>query len=310
MAIAIGFLGMLVIVRPGGVGFRPATLLILVAALAYAVMMLLARWMTRPERPHESSSSFVFYMLAGQAAVGWLVAAGAWRTPDAWAMAQMAAMGVFAILGNYGLAEAFRTAPVAIVAPFEYTGVIWAVAAGRARLRGHPARDVLGGHRHHRRRRPVHAARGGGESRMPVAAPSGRRSLTVRVSSFRGGRRREEGDRHGRAQLDGLAGRGQAPGRGIDGEDDDLVRPLIAGEQPAASRVDAEAARGTPAGRDVLDEREPAAGRVAREHRDVVRATLGRVDEAAARVDEDLGSAVRGGDRPLPRAGPTRSGTR
>lgn len=130
IAIVVGFLGMLVIVKPGGPGFRPATLLILVAALAYAVMMLLARWMTRPARPHESSSSFVFYMLAGQAVVGWLVAAPAWRTPDASGLMQMAAMGVVAILGNYGLAEAFRTAPVAVVAPFEYTGVIWAVLLG------------------------------------------------------------------------------------------------------------------------------------------------------------------------------------
>jgi drug/metabolite transporter (DMT)-like permease len=130
LAIAVGFLGMLVVVRPGGANFRPASLLILVAALAYGMMMLLARWMTRPERPHESSSSFVFYMLAGQLAIGWLVAPHTWRTPDAWAMAQMAAMGVFAILGNYGLAEAFRTAPVATVAPLEYTGVIWAVVLG------------------------------------------------------------------------------------------------------------------------------------------------------------------------------------
>jgi drug/metabolite transporter (DMT)-like permease len=130
IAIAVGFLGMLVIVKPGGPGFRPATLLILAAALAYAVMMLLARWMTRPERPHEHSSSFVFYMLAGQAVVGWLVAAPTWHTPDQSGLVQMAAMGVFAILGNYGLAEAFRTAPVAVVAPFEYTGVIWAVLLG------------------------------------------------------------------------------------------------------------------------------------------------------------------------------------
>jgi drug/metabolite transporter (DMT)-like permease len=102
----------------------------MVSGLAYAVMMVLARWMTRPERPPESTSAFVFYMLAGQAAAGWLIAAGRWRTPDAGALAEMSAMGVFAILGNYGLAQAFRIAPVATVAPFEYTGLIWAVVLG------------------------------------------------------------------------------------------------------------------------------------------------------------------------------------
>jgi drug/metabolite transporter (DMT)-like permease len=37
---------------------------------------------------------------------------------------------VLGILGNYGLAEAFRSAPVATVAPFEYTGLIWASLFG------------------------------------------------------------------------------------------------------------------------------------------------------------------------------------
>lgn len=130
VAIAVGFLGMLLIVRPGASGVQPAALLVLLAGLAYASMMVLTRWMTRPERPHESSTAFVFYMLLGQAAAGWVVAAGRWRTPDGPAFAEMAAMGVLGILGNYGLAQAFRKAPVAVVAPFEYTGLIWAVALG------------------------------------------------------------------------------------------------------------------------------------------------------------------------------------
>ncbi|HET8646165.1 MAG TPA: DMT family transporter [Vicinamibacteria bacterium] len=130
LAIVVGFLGMLLIVRPGASGVRPAALLVFVSGLAYALMMVLTRWMTRPQKPHESSAAFVFYMLLGQAAAGWLVAAGRWRTPDRAALAEMAAMGVLGILGNYGLAQAFRQAPVAVVAPFEYTGLIWAVALG------------------------------------------------------------------------------------------------------------------------------------------------------------------------------------
>ena len=130
LAIGIGFLGMLVIVRPGASGFHPAALLVVVCSVAYASMMILTRWMTRPHRPAESNSAFVFYMLAGQAAVGWLVTSTRWRTPDLPALAEMAGMGVLGILGNYGLAQAFRVAPVATVAPFEYTGLIWAVALG------------------------------------------------------------------------------------------------------------------------------------------------------------------------------------
>jgi drug/metabolite transporter (DMT)-like permease len=130
LAIAVGFLGMLVIVRPGASGFHPAALLVLVCSLAYAGLMILTRWMTRPHRPAETNSAFVFYMLAGQAAVGWLVTLTRWRTPDASALLEMAGMGVLGIIGNFGLAQAFRVAPVATVAPFEYTGLIWAVVLG------------------------------------------------------------------------------------------------------------------------------------------------------------------------------------
>jgi len=130
LAIAVGFLGMLVIVRPGASGFHPAALLVVVCSFAYASLMVLTRWMTRPHRPADPNLTFVFYMLAGQATVGWLVAATRWRTPDPPALAEMAGMGVLGIIGNYGLAEAFRVAPVATVAPFEYTGLIWAVVLG------------------------------------------------------------------------------------------------------------------------------------------------------------------------------------
>ena len=244
-------------------------------------MMLLARWMTRPERPHEHSSSFVFYMLAGQAAVGWLVAAPTWRTPDGRALAQMAAMGVFAILGNYGLAEAFRTAPVAVVAPFEYTGVIWAVLLGALGLRGDPGADVLGGRRHHHRRRPLHAAPEGALlGRGPRSRPEARKKVTETGAP---------------SSMGGPA---------------EVRRPVLASMAktttwsdrwlPATSQrpagIDAEPARRLPAGGDVLDQGQLAAGRVAREHRDVVRAALRRVDEAAARVGEDLRPAVGGGD--------------
>ena len=130
LAIGVGFLGMLLVVRPGGAGVQPAALLVLVSGVAYSFMMVLARAMTRPGKPHENTFSFVFYMLVGQAAAGWLVALPAWRSPDAVALAEMCAMGVLGILGNYGLAEAFRSAPVATVAPFEYTGLIWASLYG------------------------------------------------------------------------------------------------------------------------------------------------------------------------------------
>jgi drug/metabolite transporter (DMT)-like permease len=130
LAIAVGFVGMLIIVRPGASGFHPAALLVVVCSVAYASLMVATRWMSRPHRPPETNSAFVFYMLAGQATAGWLVTATRWQTPEAAHLLEMVGMGLLGIIGNYGLSQAFRLAPVATVAPFEYTGLIWAVVLG------------------------------------------------------------------------------------------------------------------------------------------------------------------------------------
>jgi drug/metabolite transporter (DMT)-like permease len=131
VAITLGFLGMLVIVRPTSASFQPAALLVLVTSVAYATLMFMTRWMSRPAQPPESTGSFVFYMLLGQGAAGWLVMLGTpWETPSPRALLQISGMGVLAIAGNYGIAEAFRRTRAAVVAPLEYTGLIWAVALG------------------------------------------------------------------------------------------------------------------------------------------------------------------------------------
>jgi drug/metabolite transporter (DMT)-like permease len=130
IAILVGFLGMLIIVRPTRSGLQPAAALVLIAGVAYAVIMVLARWMTRPGRPHEDTQSFVFYMLLGQAIIGGVVAIPTWRPLTGGALVEMTAMALCALAGNYGLATAFRRAPVAVVAPFEYTGLIWALLFG------------------------------------------------------------------------------------------------------------------------------------------------------------------------------------
>ena len=130
LAIVVGFIGMLIIVRPSGGGLQPAAVLVLISGVAYAVIMVLARWMTRPGKPHEETDSFVFYMLAGQAVIGWIVASTAWRPITGLAWLELTGMALCAIAGNYGLVTAFRKAPVAIVAPFEYTGLVWALLFG------------------------------------------------------------------------------------------------------------------------------------------------------------------------------------
>jgi drug/metabolite transporter (DMT)-like permease len=130
VAITVGFIGMLLIVRPTGEGFRPAALLVIAASFSYALLMILTRWMHRRATGLEPTFNFVFYAFAVQAFTGWLVAPFVWQTMTPRAMGLLGLMGALALVGHIGITLAFRYAPASVVAPFEYTALVWATILG------------------------------------------------------------------------------------------------------------------------------------------------------------------------------------
>ncbi|MBL8200157.1 MAG: DMT family transporter [Chromatiales bacterium] len=125
VAIGVGLSGVLWMLQPGG-----STLNIygaigaLAAAVAYALASVSVRVMTKTE----STVSLVFWFLvlltlfAGVLALpGWVPIRG-----DHWPW--LALLGVFGALGQHFITEAFRHAPASVIAPFEYTAMLWAVA--------------------------------------------------------------------------------------------------------------------------------------------------------------------------------------
>jgi len=129
-AVAVGFLGMLLIVQPSTQGFRPAALLAVVSSVSYALMMIMTRWMHRRVQSKERTFTFVLYTFAVQAASGWLGVAPVWRTIDPNDLGLIFAMGALALGGHIGITLAFQHAPASVVAPFEYTALIWATFLG------------------------------------------------------------------------------------------------------------------------------------------------------------------------------------
>lgn len=125
-AVLLGFAGVLVIVRPGGATFQLASFLPVGAALCYALFMLSARWIERAESVW-TMMLFVmlfpmFYAAPAAIAVWTPVLIG-----DLWLFVTIA---VFGSLGITLIGQAFRLAPAAIVAPFDYTALIWATGLG------------------------------------------------------------------------------------------------------------------------------------------------------------------------------------
>lgn len=131
-AIGVGFLGMLLIVQPTGEGFRPAALLVIASSFFYALMMIMTRWMHQRSGNTESTFTFVFYTFAVQAAAGWMGVIALGQTRNFSDLGWIVAMGVLALGGHIGITLAFQKASVSVVAPFEYTALVWATVLGLA----------------------------------------------------------------------------------------------------------------------------------------------------------------------------------
>jgi len=124
-AVIVGFVGVLVIVRPGG-DVKPAALLAVGASVLYAIGMLTTRRLGRTE----SVFSMLFWAIAGQFLIALATLPFVWRPvePRHWPL--LAALAVLNLLGNFGLVRAFSLAPASAIAPYEYTALLWAAALG------------------------------------------------------------------------------------------------------------------------------------------------------------------------------------
>ena len=126
LAVVSGFLGVLVIIRPGGASFQMISLLPLATALVYALLMLSARWLDA----RESVWTLLFYLTGAAALISAPIVPFFWvpiRSEDLW---QFAGIAIFGTAGMTMMTQAFRLAPAVVVAPLDYTGLLWATLLG------------------------------------------------------------------------------------------------------------------------------------------------------------------------------------
>lgn len=125
-AILVGLVGVIVVLQPSGAGFGLGAVLALVAAFTYALSLNISRLMSDTESSPCMMFWFSVFMLAGS---GLLMPIG-WRTPDLLDAALFAVLAVAATLGQYFVIQAFRYGQVSLLAPLEYSALIWATAFG------------------------------------------------------------------------------------------------------------------------------------------------------------------------------------
>ena len=126
-AIAVGFLGILVVTRPGIGSFHPAALLTLTGALFYALYAIMTRILARTD----SAQTTLFYSNIVGALLLALPLPLVWHAPgDMLVIAVMVATGAVASFGHYLLIAAHRLAPAAVLSPFIYTEILLVIVLG------------------------------------------------------------------------------------------------------------------------------------------------------------------------------------
>lgn len=123
-AIAVGLIGVLVVLRPTGEGMLTAAgLAVLVAAVCYAGAAITVRILAQ----RDSTQAMVFWLMLILSAAGGALAWREWtpiRAQDVWVIA---GIGVTGTLAQVLLTEAFRRGEASMIAPLEYTALIWGV---------------------------------------------------------------------------------------------------------------------------------------------------------------------------------------
>src|SRR5262245_4337363 len=145
LAVLVGFVGVLVVLRPGAAAFEPAALLALLSALTYASSQTITRELGRTDSG--ASIAFTSTLVAvSVAGLSGLAVGGAergvdlhpsiaflvrgWTRPSWGALGRMVLCGLISGVGMYCFTQGYRVARPSTVAPFEYVMIGWSALWG------------------------------------------------------------------------------------------------------------------------------------------------------------------------------------
>lgn len=125
LAIAVGFLGVVFVLRPTSGAFSIASLISICGSLCYAMMVIQSRQLRgTPDRV------LVFWQTIGALVIGAVFAPFDWITPNALDLLMLAALGVISMSAHICIARSVKLAPAAVVAPIQYSLLLWAILFG------------------------------------------------------------------------------------------------------------------------------------------------------------------------------------
>ncbi len=126
LAVAVGFTGVVIASNPAGLSLSLPVYLALQAACLWATGTILLRKTAMAEKSivQMSMSSLFFLVMTG------IVVLFVWKTPTPGEAVLLMATGAIGGIAQFAFFEGMRRAPVSVLAPFEYTSLVWAFALG------------------------------------------------------------------------------------------------------------------------------------------------------------------------------------
>jgi len=125
-AILVGFAGILIIVPPTGSASLWALAIGISAQMLVSFALVLIRRMSDTER----TTTIVFYYMFALVVVTAITAPFDWRPPIGTQWLLLILVGIVAGGAHLLITTAYRLAPASVIAPFDYTGIVWAILIG------------------------------------------------------------------------------------------------------------------------------------------------------------------------------------
>jgi drug/metabolite transporter (DMT)-like permease len=125
-AVAVGFVGVIIMLDPLGISLHTMSLIVLAATFCYSLSTILVRLLSR----HDSDAAILFWFSVISTMVSLALAIPEWVWPSAIDWVWLLTLGLLGGIAQVLVTRAWRLATAAVLAPFDYAGIVLAVLYG------------------------------------------------------------------------------------------------------------------------------------------------------------------------------------
>jgi drug/metabolite transporter (DMT)-like permease len=125
-ALLLGFVGILIIIRPGYMPFEFGTILMLIASFSFSFVLIFVKKLSATD----SSLTIIFYHLLYMTPAFFILSFFYWESINLSQLIVFILMGASGLLSHWCLAQAFKMSDTTFVMPLQFTKLIWASLIG------------------------------------------------------------------------------------------------------------------------------------------------------------------------------------